>query len=294
MNSKQILAYREAATKKQQQLWHELALRHQKGWEVAHQAAKLLKKQFAAHKVVLFGSLLDVQRMHSHSDIDLAAWGLAEDRYYQAVAQLQDLDSDFSIDLVQIESASPSLQSVIVQTGIELDETGEQQANLSSLSPSNLIMTSYATLIGQIRQDLTEIEYLTQKTTQLLHKVLNTGDKDYLGTVALNLHSFYTGVERIFREIARTIDGSMPEGADWHRRLLRQMSAEIPKLRPPVITLETRNALEEYCAFRHVVRNIYTFNLRLDRVQHLATALPQCYQLLRRDSETFCNFLEQL
>lgn len=293
MTSKQILAYREAATKKQQQLSHELALRQQKGWQVAHQAAKLLKKQFAVHKVVLFGSLLDVQGMHFHSDIDLAAWGLAEDRYYQAVAWLQDLDPDFSIDLVQIESASPVLQRAIVQTGIELDETSEPQANLSSVSPSNLIMTSYATLIGQIQQDLTELEYLTQKTAQLLQKVLNTGDEDYLGTVALNLHSFYTGVERIFREIARTLDGSMPEGADWHRRLLRQMSAEIPNLRPPVITLETRDALEEYCAFRHVVRNIYTFNLRLDRIQHLATALPQCYQLLRRDSETFCDFLAQ-
>ena len=294
MTSNQILAYREAATKKQEQLWHELALRQQKGWQVAYQAAQLLKKQFAVHKVVLFGSLLDVQRMHFHSDIDLAAWGLAEDRYYQAVAQLQDLDPNFSIDLVQIESASPVLQSAILTTGIELDETSDRQANLSSLSPSDPIMTRYAPLIGQIRQDLTELEYLTQKTTQLLEKVLKTGDEDYLGTVALNLHSFYTGVERIFREIARTLDGSMPEGADWHRRLLRQMSAEIPNLRPPVITLETRNALDEYCAFRHVVRNIYTFNLRLDRVQHLASALPQCYQLLRRDSEAFCNFLEQL
>lgn len=294
MTSKQIVVYREAATKKKQQLWYKLALRQEKAWEVAHKAAQILKKQFAARKVLLFGSLLDVQRMHFYSDIDLAAWGLAEERYYQAVAKLQDLDPDFSIDLVQIESASPALRSAILKTGIELDPKSERKANLASLSPSNSIMTQYAALIGQIRQDLTELEYLIQKTTQLLEKVVNTGDEDYLGTVALNLHSFYTGVERIFREIARTIDGSMPEGADWHRRLLRQMSAEIPNLRPPVITLETRNALDEYCAFRHVVRNIYTFNLRLDRIQNLATALPECYQLLYRDIEAFCKFLEQL
>ncbi len=75
---KKILAYREAATKKQEQLWQELALRQQKGWQVAYQAAQLLKKHFAVDKVVLFGSLLDVQRMHSHSDLDLAAWGLED------------------------------------------------------------------------------------------------------------------------------------------------------------------------------------------------------------------------
>ena len=294
MTTQPIAVYLEAATKKKQQLWYKLALRQEKGWEVAHKAAQILKKQFAARKVLLFGSLLDVQRMHFHSDIDLAVWGLAEERYYQAVAKLQDLNPDFSIDLVQIESAPPSLRSAIIKTGIELDPTKERKANLASLLPIYSIMTQYAPLIGQIRQDLTELECLTQKTTQLLEKVVNTGDEDYLGTVALNLHSFYTGVERIFREIARTIDGSMPEGADWHRRLLRQMSAEIPNLRPPVITMETRSALDEYCAFRHVVRNIYTFNLRLDRVQNLAVALPQCYQLLHQDSETFCNFLEQL
>ena len=107
MTSNQILAYREAATKKQEKLGHELALRQQKGWEVAYQAAQLLKKQFAVHKVVLFGSLVKLQRMHSHSDIDLAAWGLAEENYYQAVAQLQDLDSNFSIDLVKLNLLHP-------------------------------------------------------------------------------------------------------------------------------------------------------------------------------------------
>ncbi len=162
MTSNQILAYRKTADKKQEQLGYELALRQKRGWEVAHQAAQLLKKQFAVRKVVLFGSLLNVQRMHSNSDIDLAVWGLAEENYYQAVAQIQDLDRDFSLDLVQIESASPLLQKAILTTGIELDETKilPKNLNLSSLSPS--IMTRYAPLIGQIRQDLTELECLPQ------------------------------------------------------------------------------------------------------------------------------------
>jgi predicted nucleotidyltransferase len=293
--SKPIGVYRETNTGKQKQLERELELRQQKGWQIARKAAQLLKQKFAVYQVFLLGSLLDIKKMHRHSDIDLAVWGLAEENYYQAVAQLQELDSDFSIDLIQFESASLSLQEAILTRGIELDRAGERQQELFSiLSNNSITMALYAPLIGEIRQDLTELETLTQKTAQLLEKVINSGDEDYLGTIALNLHSFYTGVERIFREIARTIDGSMPEGGDWHRRLLRQMSAEIPNLRPPAITLQTRTALEEYCAFRHVVRNIYTFNLRLDRIQNLAAALPQCYALLRQDCENFCEFLEQL
>ncbi len=131
MTTKPIAVYLEAATKKKQQIWYKLALRQEKGWEVAHKAAQILKKQFAARKVLLFGSLLDVQRMHFHSDIDLAVWGLAEERYYQAVAKLQDLNPDFSIDLVQIESASPSLRSKILKTGIDLDSTRKRKTNLA-------------------------------------------------------------------------------------------------------------------------------------------------------------------
>lgn len=152
-------------------------------------------------------------------------------------------------------------------------------------------MTAYALLIGQIRQDLTDLERLVTQTIALLKKVQMTGDEDYLGTVALNLHSFYSGAERIFREIARMVDASMPDGTDWHRRLLRQMSAEISDIRPAVLTEATRNALNEYCAFRHVVRNVYTFDLRAIRIQELAAELPACYELLRQDTESFCGFL---
>jgi len=155
-------------------------------------------------------------------------------------------------------------------------------------------MTRYALLIGQIHQDLHDLERLVNQTMTLLQKVKNTGDEDYLGTVALNLHSFYSGVERIFRETARTVDGSIPEGADWHRRLLRQMSAEVADVRPIVITDQTRNALDEYCAFRHVVRNVYTFDLRPKRVKELTEALPNAYQLLLHDAQTFCKFLEAI
>lgn len=152
-------------------------------------------------------------------------------------------------------------------------------------------MTGSALLIGQIRQDLTDLERLVHQTTTLLQKVQATGDEDYLGTVALNLHSFYSGAERIFREIARTIDTSMPDGTDWHRRLLRQMSAEISDVRPAVLTEAARHALNEYCAFRHVVRNVYTFDLRANRIRELAAELPACYALLRQDAESFCDFL---
>lgn len=112
--------------------------------------------------------------------------------------------------------------------------------------------------------------------------------------MALNLHGFYTGVEQILADIARTMDGSLPIGSEWHRDLLLQMSAEIPDARPPVIARDTRRRLDEYRGFWHVVRNVYTFSLRPSRVQELVTDLPTCFAAVSHDLDAFAVFLKQL
>jgi hypothetical protein len=78
--------------------------------------------------------------------------------------------------------------------------------------------------------------------------------------VALNLHSFYTAIESVFDDIARTVNVALPEGANWHQELQVQMAADLAGSRPPVIRRTTRDCLDEYRAFRHhLVRNVYTF-----------------------------------
>lgn len=156
------------------------------------------------------------------------------------------------------------------------------------------MMPRDAALIGQLQQYLEDLDQLIQRTNHLLKKFEATQDEDYIGSLALNLHGFYTGVERIFEEIARSIDESLPSEADWHRRSLRQMSAELPEVRPSVITVQTRKLLDEYRAFRHVVRNVYSFELRSDRIQELAANLPSCYQQLKQDIHLFSLLLRQM
>lgn len=152
-------------------------------------------------------------------------------------------------------------------------------------------MSRYAVLVGEINRDLADLAQLVSQTQVLMAKVQATGDADYLGTVALNLHGFYSGAERIFREVALAVDGSLPEGADWHRRLLRQMAAAVPEVRPEVLSGETLRDLNELCAFRHVVRNVYTFELIPNRVEALATDLPSCLAQLQTDLQRFCAVL---
>ena len=83
-------------------------------------------------------------------------------------------------------------------------------------------------------------------------------DDDCLDSVALNLHGFYSGLERIFERIAAVVDGSKPTGENWHQALLEHMTAEVFGVRPAVISDATREQLDAYRGFRHVVRNVYT------------------------------------
>lgn len=87
------------------------------------------------------------------------------------------------------------------------------------------------------------------------------------------------------------IDGTVPVGENWHQLLLLQMAKEIAEVRPAVITSETQQELEEYRGFRHVVRNIYTYNFNSKKVEKLVDQLPVIFTQARTDLEGFCQFL---
>jgi hypothetical protein len=155
-------------------------------------------------------------------------------------------------------------------------------------------MKLYAALIGRIRQEQGDLDRLVSRMESLMTKAKTTADDGYLDGVALNLHGFYTGVERIFEDIARRLDGELPSGRDWHKRLLTQMAAEIPDVRPPVIGSATKDCLENYRAFRHIVRNVYTFHLQFSRIAELADGVRDCHERVAADMGAFERFLAAL
>ena len=147
-------------------------------------------------------------------------------------------------------------------------------------------------LAGRIRDELSEISQTVIRVQIAWKRAEQTGDDFYLDSVALNLHSFYTGLEKIFELIAATVDQYKPEGENWHQALLRQMSAEIKLVRPPVLSMGTRDSLDEYRGFRHVVINVYTFHLSLPKLTGLVENLPIIFGRLRSEVDDFLSFLE--
>lgn len=85
---------------------------------------------------------------------------------------------------------------------------------------------------------------------------------------ALRLQSFYTGIERCLVLISRVLNGGTPEGSDWHRRLLERMGQATSE-RPAVLSAATIEALRELLRFRHLVRHLYSYELKAEPVEHL-------------------------
>lgn len=144
-------------------------------------------------------------------------------------------------------------------------------------------------LVGRIDLELTQIQVTISQTKRMIEKVQSTGDLDYLGTVALNLQSFYTAAERIFITIAKEIDTTIPNEENWHQALLEQMAVEIPRTRQAVLAIKTQQGLDEFRRFRHVVRSNYAHQLDPDRVQELAKKLEGIGQDLIKDCQRFCT-----
>jgi hypothetical protein len=149
----------------------------------------------------------------------------------------------------------------------------------------------YAALVGRMSQSLMDLDRVVDRAELLMKKAKVSGDDGFLDGVALNLHGFYAGVERIFEDIARTVERSAPSGSGWHYDLLLQMAADVSSIRPPVITSETRHCLDEYRGFRHVVRNVYTFNLRFSSLEYLCERLRLCFRQVKRDLQDFSQYL---
>ncbi len=134
------------------------------------------------------------------------------------------------------------------------------------------MISEYLDLVARIHQELGDLESVVARAERGIQAARQRPeDQDlYIDSVALNLHDFYAGLERIFQQVGSTVDGNIPTGYNWHRDLLQQMHSDLPQLRPPVLSEEAVKMLDEFLRFRHVVRNIYAFQFDPERITRLA------------------------
>jgi hypothetical protein len=121
-----------------------------------------------------------------------------------------------------------------------------------------------------------------------------TGDRVLLGYFAISLHQIYTALETTFERICRTLEGSLPVGADGHKALLVDMGADLPGLRPPVLSEPSVDGLRELLRFRHFVRNAYVLAWDRARIADVFDRAETVWPRVKVDMEAFVAFLDDL
>jgi hypothetical protein len=147
------------------------------------------------------------------------------------------------------------------------------------------------------REILVEQESLARllSTHRILIEKCATRPPDAIELSALSamLHSFYTGIENLFKRVAVRVDGGPPGGDLWHSRLLESMTEATPK-RPAMVSEALRNTLRGYLSFRHVFRHAYTFELRWPKMEELVLDVDKTLARLEEELARFAEQMDQL
>ncbi len=249
--------------------------RRQQALEAAALCAGVLKEQFGARQVYLFGSLTGQSPWHSRSDIDLAVEGLDPQKYFSALgALLQLLPEGLELDLVSLEEAPPELAARIKG---EVAMPDDPKTALSM----------------DIKDELASLERIADQAKTLLQTLSPEPTFIEISAAGKLAHDFYSGAERIFERIATRLGPGLPTGAGWHVLLLRSLEREAEGIRPAVITHELALHLVDYLGFRHVFRHSYGYELQWPRFSHLIEGLAETQEQLRRQLEQFMEWLSQ-
>ena len=101
-------------------------------------------------------------------------------------------------------------------------------------------------LVYRIRGELEELDQTILRVLRAWEGVEGEGaDRGiFLDSVALNLHGFYAGLERLFELIEKHVTGRLPAGKNWHKELLRTMVDDVAPVRPAVLSSASATRLD--------------------------------------------------
>ncbi len=139
----------------------------------------------------------------------------------------------------------------------------------------------------KINLEISKIDTLVSKSSLLLTKCQHS-EPDFfdLNAAGSILHSFYNGLESIFKLIHKATDNTPLTSTMWHSELFHSMFKESEK-RNTVLSQDLEEPLKEYLGFRHVFRHSYGYELDWERLNPLFSGMPEIWQRIKTCFEEF-------
>lgn len=111
---------------------------------------------------------------------------------------------------------------------------------------------------------------------------------------AVALHHAYCAIESILVRVARQLEGSIPEGPDWHQALLHAAGLALPGVRPALLSRGTVNALRRLLGFRHFFRHGYAVALDPAQLAALRAEMKAAAPRLLTEIDDLDAFLQDI
>ena len=142
----------------------------------------------------------------------------------------------------------------------------------------------------KILLEIEKIDSLIEKSSVLLNKC-NILEPDFIELNAIGsvLHSFYNGLESIFKLIYKSYNEKSLSSRMWHSELLTEMF----KIQENGISLFNKpllNDLKEYLGFRHVFRHSYGYEMDWNRLAPLFKKMSHVWENVK---SCILNFINQ-
>lgn len=159
----------------------------------------------------------------------------------------------------------------------------------NTLRKQVICIVSLEKAISQINFEIQQIDELFSSYIELFEKS-KVIEPTLIELTALGsiLHSFYNGIENIFKTIGKNIDGKLPAGQHRHSELIKQMTQDTYN-RTPVISEGLKVKLVEYLAFRHFYRNSYSFFLKWNELRKLVEPAISVWSECKTELKTFMD-----
>lgn len=157
---------------------------------------------------------------------------------------------------------------------------------------------SLATLVrlkAEVEIDARALDARSREIAELLARRsgATAGGREPLIVLAVNVHGYYTVLETLLERVARLLDESVPGGPTWHVDLIRQMTLELPKVRPAVIPSELVPDFHELRKFRHFFRNAYVLDLDAGRTIEQGRRVERIHAHVEASLSRFVDHLSQ-
>lgn len=133
----------------------------------------------------------------------------------------------------------------------------------------------------KINLEISKIDSLVSKSSILLNKCkIQEPDFVELNAIGSILHSYYNGLESIFKLIHKASCGSALSSTMWHSELFTYMF-EKNENGDNVLTEDLKIPLKDYLGFRHVFRHSYGYELDWERLNPLFSGLEENWKKVK-------------